>query len=250
MLLSSRVTNKYYAPGERRAVLVRDLFAAVAPRYDLINDLQSLGLHRLWKRLLLQLAAPRPGDRVLDLCCGTGDITLAFARQGLQAVGLDFSQPMLSKARARINAHDSNFHIPHLPQFIRGDAQRIPFPGNSFDIVAISYGLRNLASLEQGISEMQRVARPGARLLILDFGKPDNPLLRAFYFGYLKWCVPLLGRFFCGDADTHGYILESLQHYAAQRGVDAKLRELGLVHTRIINLAGGAMSINYAEKPR
>jgi demethylmenaquinone methyltransferase/2-methoxy-6-polyprenyl-1,4-benzoquinol methylase len=250
MLISSRVTNKYYAPDERRAALVGDLFAAVAPRYDLINDLQSLGLHRHWKRKLLQLASPLPGDRALDLCCGTGDITLAFARVGLLTVGLDFSQPMLSRALTRLEAENSKNRFPHRPQFLRGDARHIPFPDNTFDVVAISYGLRNLPSLDEGIREMRRVARPGARLLILDFAKPDNPFVRAFYFGYLKWCVPLLGRFFCGDADTHGYILESLQHYAAQRGVDAKLREFGLARARIINLAAGAMSINYAEKPR
>ena len=251
MLPSFRVTNKFYSADDRRAALVNDLFAAIAPRYDLINDLQSFGLHRYWKRRLLRLAAGRPGERALDLCCGTGDITLALAQQGMEAVGLDFCEPMLAVAESRLK------QLPASPsasapsvQFLRGDALHIPFPDASFDLVTTGYGLRNLADLEAGLREMQRVVRPGGRLLILDFGKPENPIWRGVYFGFLKFCVPVLGRIFCGDSDTHGYILESLKHYAAQRGVDVKLRELGLVHARIINLLGGAMSINYAEKPR
>ena len=135
-------------------------------------------------------------------------------------------------------------------QFLRGDAQQIPFPDASFDLVVISYGLRNLNDWETGLREMQRVTRPGGRLLVLDFGKPDNALWRGIYFTYLKWFVPLLGRLFCGDADTHGYILESLKHYAAQKRVAAKMKELQLTDVRIINLMGGAMSINYGAKPR
>jgi demethylmenaquinone methyltransferase / 2-methoxy-6-polyprenyl-1,4-benzoquinol methylase len=250
MLISSRLTNKYYAPDDRRAGLVRDLFATIAPRYDLINDLQSFGLHRLWKRRLLKLAHGQPGERALDLCCGTGDITLALALQGLEVTGLDFSEPMLSHAAARFQTQNAKTPFPHPPQFIQGDAQQIPFPDNTFDLVTVGYGLRNLASFETGLREMQRVARPGARLLILDFAKPDNSFLRAIYFGYLRICVPILGRIFCGDSATHSYILESLMHYPAQNGVDASLRQLGLIRTKIFTLAFGAMSINYAEKPR
>ena len=250
MLISFRVTNKFYAAGEQRAVRVKDLFAAVAPRYDLINDLQSLGLHRHWKRRLLQLAAGQPGERALDLCCGTGDVALALARQGLEVAGLDFSEPMLAVAEKRLQAQSSKSKFSRPVQFLRGDAQQIPFPDASFDLVTISYGLRNLADWEMGLREMRRVVRPGGRLLVLDFGKPDNAAWRALYFTYLRRCVPLMGRIFFGDPDTHGYILESLLHYAAQQGVAAKMRELNLVQTRIINLMGGIMSLNYGEKPR
>jgi demethylmenaquinone methyltransferase/2-methoxy-6-polyprenyl-1,4-benzoquinol methylase len=135
-------------------------------------------------------------------------------------------------------------------QFLRGDAQHIPFPDSSFDVVTISYGLRNLADWEAGLREMRRVVRPGGRLLVLDFGKPDNAVWRTLYFAYLRYFVPVMGRIFFHDADTHGYILESLLHYAGQRGVAAKMQELGLVQTQVINLMGGVMSINYAEKPR
>ena len=244
------MTNKFYAAGEQRAARVKELFARIAPRYDLINDLQSFGLHRAWKQRLLKLAHGRPGERALDLCCGTGDLALALAHQGLEVVGVDFSEPMLVVAERRAKALNSNLHASPAVRFMHGDAQCLPFPDESFDIVTIGYGLRNLADWEAGLREMKRVTAPGGRLLALDFGKPDNALLRAVYFAYLRHCVPLLGRVFCGDADTHAYILESLTHYAAQKGVHAKLNELQLTHTRIINLMGGIMSINYAEKGR
>jgi demethylmenaquinone methyltransferase / 2-methoxy-6-polyprenyl-1,4-benzoquinol methylase len=249
---SPDVTNKFYASGAERAARVNDLFATIAARYDLINDLQSFGLHRYWKRRLLKLANGRPGERALDLCCGTGDVAFALARQGVEVVGLDFSEPMLAVAAGRFKVQSSKFKVrtATLPvQFLRGDAQQIPFPDDSFDLVTISYGLRNLADWELGLREMKRVIRPGGRILVLDFGKPDNDVWRGIYFEYLKWFVPLMGRFFCGDADTHGYILESLKHYAAQKGVAAKMEELQLTDVRIVNLMGGIMSINYGAEP-
>ena len=116
--------------------------------------------------------------------------------------------------------------------------------------MTVGYGLRNLTSWERGLSEMERVAKPGARLISLDFGKPDNGAWRSVYFGYLKLFVPLLGLIFCRNASAYAYILESLKHYPAQRGVAAKMTELGLTNVQIINFLGGAMSINYAEKPK
>lgn len=243
------VANKFYEAGAGRAERVKDLFATIAPRYDLINDLQSGGLHRLWKRRLLKLANGQAGERVLDLCCGTGDIALAFARQGLEVTGLDFSEPMLGIARERFKVQKQK-HAGGSVEFLRGDAMQTPFPDESFDIVSIGYGLRNLQDWEAGLREMRRVAKPGGRLLVLDFGKPDNALWRAMYFSYLRRCVPVMGKIFCGDAETHAYILESLTHYAAQHGVAAKMTELNLVRTKIVNLLGGVMSINYAEKAR
>ena len=237
------MANTFYEPGSRRAARVNDLFAGIAGRYDLINDMQSFGLHRFWKWRLLRLAEPRPGVHALDLCCGTGDIALALARRGADVTGLDFSEPMLAVARLK----NSKFKIQN-SKFLQGDAQQIPFPDGSFDLVTVGYGLRNLASLDAGLREMQRVARPGGRLLVLDFGKPDNALWRALYFGYLRFIVPLLGRIFCGNPAAYAYILESLQHYPGQRGVAEKMRALGLKNVRIINFLGGLMSINAAEK--
>jgi demethylmenaquinone methyltransferase/2-methoxy-6-polyprenyl-1,4-benzoquinol methylase len=245
------VSNVFYTPGEQRAAKVNDLFAAIARRYDLLNDLQSFGLHRRWKRRVVELAAVQSGNRALDLCCGTGDLALALARRGAEVTGVDFSPAMLeiAEARRRTNFKPQISNLKSNPQFIRGDAQQIPFPDGIFDAVTIGYGLRNLTSWEKGLEEMHRVARPGARLVVLDFGKPANALWRAIYFGHLRCSVPLIGRLFCGNADAYAYILESLKHYPAQLAVAEKMRELKLVNVRVINLLGGAMAINYGEKP-
>ena len=254
------MANTFFDPGERRAAKVHDLFSRIAPRYDLINDLQSFGLHRHWKRRVIELARPLPGHRALDLCCGTGDLALGLARHGAQATGLDFTESMLRVAQSRASSfgnqapaavlHASGITHPATasPHFVCGDAQRIPFPDNTFDTVTVGYGLRNLANWETGLREMQRVAKPGGRLVVLDFGKPDNALWRGLYFGYLKLFVPCLGRIFCGNASAYAYILESLKHYPAQQGVAAKMRELGLVGVQIVSLLGGVMCINYGEK--
>jgi len=241
------VSNVFYTPGVQRAARVNDLFAAIARRYDLLNDLQSFGLHRRWKRRVAELAAVQPGGRALDLCCGTGDIAFALARRGAEVTGLDFSQKMLEVAESR------RLKKPELKTqkliFIQGDAQQIPFSDATFDIVTVGYGLRNLMNWETGLAEMQRVARPGARLVVLDFGKPANALWRKIYFGHLRCSVPLVGWLFCGNADAYAYILESLKHYPAQLAVAEKMRELKLVNVHVINLLGGAMAINYGEKP-
>ena len=245
------MSNAFYTSGEQRAAKVNDLFAAIARRYDLLNDLQSFGLHRRWKRRVVELAAVQSGNRALDLCCGTGDIAFALARHGAEVTGLDFSQAMLeiAETRRRKNFKSQDSNLKSNPQFIQGDARQIPFPDASFDIVTVGYGLRNLTSWEKGLDEMHRVARAGARLVVLDFGKPANALWRAIYFGHLRCSVPLTGRLFCGNADAYAYILESLKHYPAQLAVAAKMRELKLVNVRVINLLGGAMAINYGEQP-
>jgi demethylmenaquinone methyltransferase/2-methoxy-6-polyprenyl-1,4-benzoquinol methylase len=250
MLPSGRMANRFYQTGDQRAVKVGDLFAAIAPRYDLINDLQSFGLHRWWKRRLVRLARVRPDEQALDLCCGTGDVAFALAKQCAHVVGLDFSAPMLAIARQRTKRKTKNNlrPAPRVPRFTQGDATGIPFPDNSFDVVTISYGLRNLSSLELGLREMRRVARPGGRLLALDFGKPDNAPLRSVYFAYLKFFVPMFGKVFCGDAGTYAYILESLNHYPAQQGVAAAMRAMKCANVRVCNLLGGIMSIHYGEK--
>jgi len=240
------MASPFYDPGEQRAAKVNDLFAAIARRYDLLNDLQSLGLHRFWKQRVVRLAQVTPGARALDVCCGTGDIALRLARAGAAVVGLDFSDAMLAVAGKRQKAEGGR-QVGEV-SFVHGDAQKLPFHEAEFDIVTVGYGLRNLASWETGLREMARVAKPGGRLLVLDFGKPANPVWRALYFGYLRLAVPVLGRVFAGSADAYAYILESLRHYPAQLGVAAKLRELNLVEVQTLNLLGGAMSLHRAVK--
>ena len=240
------MSNEFFAPGEQRAAKVNDLFARIARRYDFLNDLQSFGLHRRWKRRVAELAQIKTGDRALDLCCGTGDISFALAQRGAETTGLDFSPQMLEVAALR-QTH-SKLQTQNL-KFLQGDAQQLPFPENAFDIVTVGYGLRNLTSWERGVDEMFRVARPGARLIVLDFGKPPNALWRAVYFTHLRLSVPIIGLLFCGNASAYAYILESLKHYPAQLAVAKKMRALKLKNVRVINLLGGAMAINYGEKP-
>ncbi len=244
------MANCYFELGPRRSEKVRTLFDLIASRYDLLNDMLSLGMHRRWKRRLANLARVGSGCRALDLCCGTGDVVLALADTGAEVVGLDFSEPMLAVARRRA-ARWSRRH-PHLRHgaviYQEGDALKTNFPDDAFDAVTISYGLRNLASVECGLAEMWRVARPGGRLLVLDFGRPKSVLWRKCYFTYLRCVVPVLGRLSTGGAQAYAYIVTSLDHYPAQAGVAAALRRLPVTNVRICDLLGGAMSIHYAEK--
>jgi demethylmenaquinone methyltransferase/2-methoxy-6-polyprenyl-1,4-benzoquinol methylase len=250
------MSNEFYKPGEQRAARVGELFGTIAHRYDFINDIQSFGLHRVWKRRVLHLSCPQPGERALDLCCGTGDIAIALAKRGADVAGLDFSEPMLEVAREKLSqlrttslagsGQPSGIKI----EFIRGDAQQIPFPENTFDILTIGYGLRNLADLDTGLHDMLRVAKPGGRIVALEFGKPANSAWRTIYFSYLKFALPIFGKLFCGSSAAYGYILESLNHYPDQQAVAAKMAEIGWQKIRVINLMGGIMSIHYAEKRR
>src|SRR4051812_38720003 len=151
------MAQQFFVSGEQRAQKVKELFTIVARRYDLINDLQSFGLHRYWKRRVIQLARPKAGEMALDVCCGTGDIALGLARCGVQTIGLDFNEEMLRVAKLKAQKTEITKGI----QFLQGDAEAVSFPENFFDIVTMGYGLRNLSSWETGLREMLRVAKPG-----------------------------------------------------------------------------------------
>lgn len=245
------MSNAYYEPGGGRAARVLALFGAIATRYDWINDLQSCWMHRAWKRRLVGLADPQSGEWALDLCCGTGDIAALLSQRGAAVVGLDFSGPMLEVARGR---HQTGNDSPvrggasRAIEFVQGDGQHLPFCDASFDVVTMGYGLRNLADWRRGLEEMWRVLKPRGRLGVLEFGKPSSKLWREIYFAYLRCCVPVFGKLFCGDSQAYAYILESLRHYPAQEGLSAALAELGCAQCRTLNLWGGAMSITLAVK--
>jgi demethylmenaquinone methyltransferase/2-methoxy-6-polyprenyl-1,4-benzoquinol methylase len=235
---SCTMSSQYYAPGPERSRRVRQLFSRIASHYDLINDLQSFGMHRLWKRTLINSAKIAPGDTALDVCSGTGDIALRLADTGAGVVGSDFTPEMLDQARQRSNR----------PIWVQADALDLPFFDQSFDVVTVSYGLRNLADFSRGISELVRVLKPGGRLLILDFGKPANPLWRAIYFAYLRAVIPVVGFIFCGDAAAYSYILDSLKNYPAQEGVTALLTQNACTKVQVKNFFGGAMSLHIATR--
>lgn len=251
------MASRYFHSGAERSASVHALFSRIARRYDRINDLQSLGLQRGWKRHLVQLAAPQPGQTVLDLCCGTGDIAFLLARPGLRVVGADFNLAMLDVARSRQEgAAARNMAASSKPtppgcrdaQFVAADGMRLPFVDGAFDLVTISYGLRNLPDIRAGLQEMRRVLRPGGRLLVLDFGKPANRVWRAIYFAYLRGLVPLFGRVFCGDADAYGYILESLRAYPSAAELAKQMAGEGWTDLRVHAILGGIMAIHEGRR--
>lgn len=225
------MSSRFYSPDDQRAAKVRELFATIARRYDLLNDVMSLGLHRCWKRRVVQLAGT---GHLLDLCCGTGDIARRLAGK---VVGVDFTAEMLQVA-AR---HGGNW--------VQADALRLPFPDASFDAVTVGYGLRNLADLEAGLREIRRVLRPGGKLVSLDFGKPDNAWWRKMYFAHLRFWVPVLGWLLAGDRQAYAYILPSLENYPGQRGVQAAMTRQGFLDCRYEEFVGGTMAINLGHQP-
>jgi demethylmenaquinone methyltransferase/2-methoxy-6-polyprenyl-1,4-benzoquinol methylase len=234
--------NPYYRSGSQRAPQVRALFAAIAKRYDLINDVQSLGLHRYWKNQLIQQAAPQPQTLALDVCTGTGDIALRLQNTGATTVAVDFSLPMLGHAQQRTPT--SSHPIP----WIAADALKLPFQDNIFDCVTIAYGLRNLPDFAGGLRELNRVAKPNGKLLILDFGKPTSPAWRTLYFAYLKLVIPILGRLLCQNADAYAYILESLKHYPDHQAIQQLLQSNGWKPVKLTRFLGGIMTLHLAQK--
>jgi len=239
------MTSRFYQTGHERATRVQQLFSTIANRYDLINDLQSFGLHRWWKRRLVNQAAVPRGGWVVDLCCGTGDVARALAHSDVRVLGIDFSLPMLQRARTR-TAPPGQAGSPSNPPlaYLAADALSLPLVDDIADVVTISYGLRNLADLRESLSEMRRIVKPEGRLLVLDFGKPKHAAWRALYYAYLRLVVPVFGWLFFGDRETYRYILESLRHYPAQEGVAAALKETGWTGIRTTNFMGGIMSLS------
>jgi len=239
------VTNKYLAYDDSRAPRVRAMFSRLAWRYDLVNDVMSFGMHRHWKRdavrLALAGAAARP--RVLDLCCGSGDLCFLAEESGTGTVtGADFTLPMLAVARRRRIEKASAARV------VQADALELPFPDGSFDALTVAYGLRNIADAEASLREMRRVLAPGGRAVILDFGKPENPVAGVLYRAFLRTMMSAVGWIFHGDPETYLYIPESLERYPAQRGVERLMKEAGFVKVRFENRLLGTMGINIGEK--
>lgn len=242
------MANKYLSYDAERAPKVRAMFSRLAWRYDLVNDLMSFGLHRRWKRQAVALSLAGPGRgrpaRVLDLCCGSGDLCFLAEDGGAgPVVGADFTLPMLAVARRR------RAESGRRSTFVQADALRLPFADGAFDVLTISYGLRNIADIPAALSEMRRVLAPGGRAVVLDFGKPDNPVIGGLYRGFLGALMPLVGRIFHGDPETYRYIPASLERYPAQRGVERLMREAGFSSVRYENRLFGAMGIHAGESP-
>jgi demethylmenaquinone methyltransferase/2-methoxy-6-polyprenyl-1,4-benzoquinol methylase len=219
---------------------VRNLFATIADRYDLITALLSYGQDARWKAKLVSLADVRHGERALDLAAGTGDIAFAVAARGARTVALDLTHRMMQLAQQKSRA----------ASFVTGDMTSLPFQSAAFDLVTTGYGLRNVPDLSAAIDEIARVLKPGGRLLSLDFNRPDNAIVRAAYLSYLTITGSTLGWILHRDPDTYRYIPESIRRYPGARGVADRLAARGFDHVTVIPLLFGLMSLHFAERSR
>ena len=226
--------------GKRR--LVRAIFATIADRYDFITVVLSYGQDRRWKRRLIDLAAPHPGARALDLATGTGDIAFALASRGARVVGLDITFRMIELANSKV----ARPAAPPSPSFLVGDMLALPFPSGSFDIVTTGYGLRNVPNLVTAIEEIGRVLSPGGRVLSLDFNRPSNRLVRSAYLAYLTLVGAALGWVLHRDPDTYRYIPASIRQYPGAEAVARLFESRGFTGVRCYPVLGGLMTIHHA----
>ncbi len=217
---------------------VQRMFDAVAKRYDLTNDVLSLGQDRRWRRIVLEAVDPRPGDRVLDLAAGTGTSSRPFKDRGAYVVPCDFSLGMLRVGKA---------HQPDLP-FVAGDGTRLPFADDSFDAVTISFGLRNVVDPLAGLREMLRVTRPGGRLVVCEFSQPTWAPFRTVYVEYLMRALPAVARRVSSDPESYVYLAESIRAWPDQRGLAGLIGEAGWRGTQWRNLSGGVVALHRATR--
>ena len=224
---------------DRQPSEIAAMFDAVAARYDITNDVLSLGQDRRWRRALEEAVVPRPGERVLDLAAGTGTSSEPFAAAGAFVVPCDFSPGMLRVGK-RLR--------PDLP-FVAGDALQQPFADESFDAVTISFGLRNLNDVEAGLREMLRVTRPGGRLVVCEFSHPTWAPFRTVYVEYLMRALPPLARCVSSSPDAYVYLAESIRAWPDQRGLAERIAGAGWSDVRWRDLSGGIVALHYAEHP-
>jgi demethylmenaquinone methyltransferase / 2-methoxy-6-polyprenyl-1,4-benzoquinol methylase len=229
-------------PVEEKAGLVRGVFDSVADRYDIMNDLMSAGLHRLWKRYTVEAAAVRPGQRVLDLAGGTGDLALRFARrvgpEGLVVLA-DINAAMLERGRQRLVDAGAAGNLT----MAQVDAENLPFADGSFDRVTIAFGLRNVTDKDEALRSMHRVLAPGGMALILEFSRPVATLRRAYDL-YSFNVLPLIGRIVARDEDSYRYLAESIRMHPDQETLLGMMRDAGFERCRYRNLAGGIVALH------
>jgi demethylmenaquinone methyltransferase/2-methoxy-6-polyprenyl-1,4-benzoquinol methylase len=223
-----------------KAQRVRGVFDSVAPRYDLMNDLMSLGLHRAWKAYTVLVANPRPGQQVLDIAGGTGDLAQAFAKKvgpTGRVVHTDINEAMLRTGRDRL--FDAGVALPA----VVCDAEKLPFPEQSFDLVSVAFGLRNMTHKAAALAEMHRVLKPGGKLLVLEFSKIAKPLTKV-YDWYSFQVLPRLGRMVAGDEASYRYLAESIRMHPGQDELKALMKNGGFGHVDYHNLTGGVVALH------
>lgn len=230
-----------------KAGLVADVFRSVADRYDLMNDLMSLGVHRLWKHFALMQSGVREGQQVLDVAAGTGDLAAGFARRLRGTGGLivtDINQSMLERGRQRL----VNAGVVGNVSYVLADAERLPFVDNHFHCISIGFGLRNVTRQQAALSSMYRCLRPGGRILILEFSRPVSGVLRRAYDAYSFNVLPRLGRLVAGDEDAYQYLVESIRKHPVQPVLKDMMLEAGFERVRYHNLSGGIVALHVGYK--
>jgi demethylmenaquinone methyltransferase/2-methoxy-6-polyprenyl-1,4-benzoquinol methylase len=227
-----------------KARRVRGVFDSVASRYDLMNDLMSLGLHRAWKAYTVMVANLHEGDRVLDIAGGTGDLALAFSKKvgkTGQVVHTDINEAMLRTGRDRLL--DAGVALPT----VVCDAEKLPFPDNYFDAVSVAFGLRNMTHKDAALAQMNRVLKPSGRLLVLEFSKVAPPLEK-LYDWYSFKVLPKLGQLVAKDADSYQYLAESIRMHPGQEELKAMMRPAGFGHVDFHNMTGGVVALHVGIK--
>lgn len=232
---------------EEKAAKVADVFHSVAAKYDLMNDLMSAGIHRLWKRVTIELAGVRQGQTIVDIAGGTGDLTAKFSRlvgPDGTVVLADINASMLNVGRDKLTDSGliGNIH------YLQADAQYLPLPDESVDLITIAFGLRNVTDKSLALASMQRVLKPGGKLLVLEFSKPTNPLLAKVYDGYSFSVLPKLGQLFAGDADSYQYLAESIRMHPDQETLKAMMNEVGFERCDYQNMTGGIVALHSGVK--
>lgn len=231
-----------------KAGRVAEVFHSVAGKYDLMNDLMSGGVHRLWKLFTVEMAAVRPGQSILDIAGGTGDLAARFSRlvgpEG-SVVLADINSAMLSVGRDKLldrGVADNIF-------FAQADAQYLPFPDNTFDCITIAFGLRNVTDKDLALRSMLRVLKPGGRLLVLEFSKPQSSLLEKAYDTYSFRVLPLMGRLVAGDSDSYRYLAESIRMHPDQETLKQMMHTAGFSQCTYHNMTGGIVALHKGIKP-
>ncbi|MCB1667970.1 MAG: bifunctional demethylmenaquinone methyltransferase/2-methoxy-6-polyprenyl-1,4-benzoquinol methylase UbiE [Porticoccaceae bacterium] len=234
-------------PVGEKAGKVADVFHSVAAKYDLMNDLMSGGIHRLWKRFTIELSGVRAGQKVLDIAGGTGDLTAKFSRLvGVngEVVLADINDSMLKVGRDKLL--DSG--ICGNVRFAQADAQHLPFPDNTFDCITIAFGLRNVTDKDMALRSMHRVLKPGGRLLVLEFSKPTNPVVEKIYDFYSFNVLPKMGQVVANDADSYQYLAESIRMHPNQETLKDMMDNAGFVNTKYYNMTSGVVALHRGFK--
>lgn len=231
-----------------KAGMVRGVFTGVAPKYDLMNDMMSLGIHRLWKDAMMDWLAPRPGQHLLDVAGGTGDLAFRFLSRarGAHATVLDLTEPMLAEGRKR--AASASIPAGGRLDWVAGDAMALPFRADSFDVCTIAFGIRNVTRIPDALSEACRVLRPGGRFMALEFSRVPNDLLRKVYDLYSFGVIPGMGRVIAGDSESYRYLVESIRRFPDQETFAAMIRDAGFGHVGYRNLTMGVAALHSGWK--